>query len=327
MKNLLVLILFFCGSAYAEVKQISMEERKQIDQTLRIFNLASERPELWGAILDDLKPFKENSGKEKILKYFEGRYQKALEKYGKEFVRQAEKYQEKAFKKNEKEINEHIAEAKKVFGNVNKETTKKSWEHMVVVKSDILPYATTILEEAPELNLMRQKVSEMGKIVKYFEDGEFMDLKIFEEFVISRSITFADSKARKIMEENESAKVPLDIKRGVRDLNVMRLIFGMNALMIDEKLCACSADHSKDMKEKGFFAHESPVAGKKTPWDRARNFGTNASGENIAMGSNEAKGSNRQWYLSPGHFSNMFSGKNRVGLGNEANYWTQMLGN
>ena len=252
---------------------------------------------------------------------------KDQERYEKDFLKAAETFQEKIYKENEKEISEHIAEAKKVFADVNKETTKKSWDHMAVVKKTVLPGSSGIIKANPKLEQLRIRISEMTKLVAYFQEGELMKLSDFESFTISRSITFADSGARKIMKANEDANVPLDIKRGIRDLNVMRLIFGKNALAADEKLCACAVDHSKDMREKGFFAHESPVPGKKTPWDRARNFGTSASGENIALGSSDSLGSNRQWYLSPGHFSNMFSSKNRVGLGNSEKYWTQMLGN
>ena len=128
------------------------------------------------------------------------------------------------------------------------------------------------------------------------------------------------------MAANEKKNVPTEVKKGIRDLNVMRLIFGKHALAIDEKLSACSADHSKDMKEKGFFSHTSPVKGKKSFTTRAKNFGTTARGENIAMGSSTGKGSIKQWFLSPGHFKNMFSGATRVGLGQYGRYWTQMLG-
>ena len=164
-------------------------------------------------------------------------------------------------------------------------------------------------------------------MISYFQEGGASELEGQEDFIVSRNITFADKNNRKVMANNETAKIPLDIKKGVRDLNVMRLIFGKNALAVDEKLCASATDHSKDMNEKNFFAHESTVPGKKSPWDRARNFGTTASGENIAKGMRDSLGANRGWYLSPGHFSNMFSKKNRVGLGNHGRLWTQMLGN
>jgi uncharacterized protein YkwD len=76
-----------------------------------------------------------------------------------------------------------------------------------------------------------------------------------------------------------------------------------------------------------FFAHESPVAGKKTPWDRAAKFGTSASGENIAMGARSGPASIWMWWYSPGHLKNMTNGgHNRIGLGQNGVYWTQLFG-
>ncbi|MCF7675877.1 MAG: CAP domain-containing protein, partial [Akkermansiaceae bacterium] len=115
--------------------------------------------------------------------------------------------------------------------------------------------------------------------------------------------------------------------RGIEESNEWRMLVGLNGLVIDPKLCGGARDHSKDMQEKGFFAHDSPVPGKKTPWDRAKNFGTSASGENIFMGSGDPHGANQGWFYSPGHHKNMFNpGQLRIGLGNAGSHWTQMFG-
>jgi uncharacterized protein YkwD len=106
-----------------------------------------------------------------------------------------------------------------------------------------------------------------------------------------------------------------------------RLYLGLSALTIDPKLCDAARDHSKDMSEQNFFAHESPVKGKTTPWDRASNFGTTASGENIYAGSTDPHGANTGWFYSPGHHKNMFNpGQKRIGLGQFKSHWTQMFG-
>ncbi len=80
------------------------------------------------------------------------------------------------------------------------------------------------------------------------------------------------------------------------------------------------------MKEKGFFAHDSPVPGKATPWARAKLAGTSASAENIYSGGSDPKGANRGWFFSPGHHKNMFGGHQRIGLGHYGGRWTQMFG-
>ena len=125
----------------------------------------------------------------------------------------------------------------------------------------------------------------------------------------------------------EQKDVPEVEARGIDQCNRWRLYLGLNMLELDPKLCAASRDHSKDMAEKNFFAHESPVPGKKTPWQRAENFRTKASSENIFMGSSNPEAANKGWFFSPGHHKNMFkSGPSRIGLGNHAGHWTQMFG-
>lgn len=135
----------------------------------------------------------------------------------------------------------------------------------------------------------------------------------------------------RILEKNrktaEDKEVPEDEARGIEEANMWRLLVGLNALELDPKLCEAARDHSKDMDEQGFFAHESPVPGKTTPWDRAKKFGTTASGENIYMGSVKPESANKGWFFSPGHHKNLFGAKHqRIGLGRHDNHWTQLFG-
>lgn len=135
----------------------------------------------------------------------------------------------------------------------------------------------------------------------------------------------------RIIEENDkiAAKenVPDDEREGIREVNEWRLLLGLNALLIDSKLCDASRGHSEDMDKHKFFAHESPLDGKKTPWDRAANEGTKASGENIYMGSTAPTAANKGWFYSPGHHKNMFRGSHKqIGLGRFGRHWTQMFG-
>jgi uncharacterized protein YkwD len=120
--------------------------------------------------------------------------------------------------------------------------------------------------------------------------------------------------------------VPADEGEGIRDLNAMRILLGLAPVLIDPKLHQAARDHSKDMVEKKFFAHESPVPGKKSPWDRAKKAGTSASAENIYFGSTSPAAANESWFLSPGHHVNMFSNARRGGMGRHEGHWTQMFG-
>lgn len=113
-------------------------------------------------------------------------------------------------------------------------------------------------------------------------------------------------------------------------LNINRSHLGLRPLKIEEKLSDACKGHSEDMARLGFFAHESPVPEKKTPWDRARlaGFQGNGAGENIFMGSTSAHAAYDAWFGSDGHrFIMMGNGPNVLGVGPAGNHWTMMTGN
>ena len=138
-----------------------------------------------------------------------------------------------------------------------------------------------------------------------------------------------DEKTRHVLQENEKIgkQLPPDVTAGLRALNALRIMCGVQPLLIDLKLCEAARLHSADMESHRFFSHESPLPGKASPWDRARLAGTTASGENIYMGSGTTADALRAWFLSPGHHRNMLGeSPTRQGLGHSGKYWTQMFG-
>jgi len=81
------------------------------------------------------------------------------------------------------------------------------------------------------------------------------------------------------------------------------------------------------MERLRFFAHLSDVPGKRTPEDRAKRFGTTASGENIYAGSSAGRDAHQAWFHSPGHFKNQLeAGHRRIGVGRHKSHFTQMFG-
>jgi hypothetical protein len=122
------------------------------------------------------------------------------------------------------------------------------------------------------------------------------------------------------------AEVLPEEDEGILLHNLIRIQLGLHAQLTDPKLCAAGRDHSKDMKELDFFAHESPVEGKRTPGDRAARFGTSASAENIAAGMRSPRDAVMAWWHSPGHHKNMLGGADRIGLGHFDGFWTEMFG-
>jgi uncharacterized protein YkwD len=138
-----------------------------------------------------------------------------------------------------------------------------------------------------------------------------------------------DEKARRVLQENEKIgqQLPPEVMAGLRALNAMRIMCGLQPLLIDLKLCEAAKLHSADMEKLRFFSHVSPVAGKSAPFDRARLAGTTACGENIYKGSDITVEALRGWFLNPGHHRNMLGElPTRQGLGHSGKYWTQMFG-
>lgn len=149
-----------------------------------------------------------------------------------------------------------------------------------------------------------------------------------EEDIAVRLALPMSNEHRAVLSANEQLAKKLDPEEAkcVLSLNLTRILLGLDPLLVDLKLTAAARDHSHDMREHKFFAHESPVPGKKTPWDRAANFGTKASGENIAAGYGTGPAVNLGWFHSPGHHKNMLGNHRTVGVGREAKHWTQLFG-
>lgn len=137
----------------------------------------------------------------------------------------------------------------------------------------------------------------------------------------------ANGRAASVLAKNEKLKgeIARQEYEGILELNHWRIAAGMDPLLIDPKLCDASRDHCKDMESLNFFAHDSPVKGKTKPWDRAKNFGTTARGENIAI-NNSPSASNQAWFFSPGHHKNMFNPDfSVIGLGIQGRHYCQLF--
>lgn len=114
--------------------------------------------------------------------------------------------------------------------------------------------------------------------------------------------------------------------RGILRLNEIRILVGLPVQAIDPGLVTACRVHSQDMATRGFFAHESPVAGRESPWKRAQAAGTSASAENIAAGADTGEAAILMWWHSPGHHKNMLGDQKRTGLGRYEGHWTQLFG-
>lgn len=212
-----------------------------------------------------------------------------------------------------------------------------SWPAVEDLKKLLVPQLEQILKSSPELQEKRRKLIALGKfylelqtIAIIANDGTTGIEELEQQQV--QKLTELDRKGLKIIEKNRKVakdkKVPEKEALGCEQANLWRMLVGLNALTLDPKLCEAARNHSKDMEDRGFFAHDSPVPGRETPWKRAAEVGTSASGENIYMGSQSYESANKGWFFSPGHHKNFFkTGHTRIGLGQHNSHWTQLFGN
>ena len=197
-----------------------------------------------------------------------------------------------------------------------------------------------IFSAAPGLKKQRTEIVEVGKQRTLCIEQLLLLESEAVPFGISEISTFEEDIARRtlgipgeylaILRYNTKigSTIPSAETKAIRDMNRYRMLIGLPPCAIDPRLCKAARDHSRDMHEKDFFSHTSPVPGKKSPWMRAKLEGTTAKAENIYSGNENGKAANKAWWYSPGHHRNMLNpGNRRVGMGVYEEEWTQMFGN
>lgn len=206
------------------------------------------------------------------------------------------------------------------------------------LKEIILVDRAEVLAKNPDLENRRAALLESGKLweacARYLQSDASGNAATFDNYLskeeeIATALAMPmDDRTRQVLATNAQMAPRLDPEeaRCVLDLNLTRNLLGLPPVAIDPLLVATARDHSQDMEKHGFFAHESPVPGKKSPGDRAKLFNTSYSGENIAAGVIDGVAANRMWWHSPGHHKNMLGDHKRVGVGRSGRLWTEMFG-
>ncbi|OAH61332.1 CAP domain-containing protein [Domibacillus aminovorans] len=109
-------------------------------------------------------------------------------------------------------------------------------------------------------------------------------------------------------------------------VNQERAKQGVKALQLDTKLSDVARTKSQDMKNKGYFSHQSPTYG--SPFDMMKQFGITykSAGENIAKGQQTPEEVMDAWMNSDGHRKNILSADyTHIGVGYVDGHWTQMF--
>ena len=294
-------------------------------------------------LLNDLEDI-DNKDLSEILKEFDRTWPQLRDRYLKdygEFVKgnfsgEAKAEANRAIRLHRKEFMEVYALGE---GPMKPLLKTKSMPALMALKKLLMPTAKQIFTTAPATLEQQRKIV---MVLAKFRDAIVDTAVLHDQEPAEKTILTTEKDiiagyggipkdGIRIMQGNdkiaEKDKVPASEREGIREVNEWRLLLGLNALVIDSKLCAASRDHSEDMNKEKFFAHDSPVPGKTTPWDRASNFGTKARGENIYMGSPKPSAANKGWFYSPGHHKNMFKASHKsIGLGQYERHWTQMFG-
>lgn len=221
-------------------------------------------------------------------------------------------------------------------GAITKESLKaKAGPAMDALLEAMVPKRQEVLESSKSLTARREEILALDSIAARCRDALGLKagdkdlsktLKHQEKLLSLMGVYMAD-KHRKWLDSDmrKFGRMSLDEWCGFVHLNLVRMLLGLRPMRIELKLSAAARDHSKDMAERKFFAHESPVPGKKTPWDRAARQGTKCSGECIA-GSRSGPGAIRAWFFSPGHHVIIMSKASKVGIGGYRGKWTLMTG-
>lgn len=219
-----------------------------------------------------------------------------------------------------------------------KRLAEEGWPAIQRLRAKLLPDPQEKLEADVGLRLLRKSIlfrmelcDDLADHAGLPRDGGLRDRLNVSAGESAGLMSIATVKDRRVLKANqkvaESGDVPEVDVIGAEDANRLRMLAGLPALLLDPKLCKAALIHSEDMFKHNFFAHDSPVKGRRAFTDRAREAGTTVSAENIAMGNQDPMGANKAWFHSPGHFMNFFrTGFTRIGFGTHEKRYTQLFG-
>lgn len=326
---------------------LTVQQRKEISALLTKFRRAKAEPDKRTEAVDGILKIG-GTGPAQLLAVITSELAPLQAEYRSAFYTAAKDFLRKRFTDRDPKEVDSLRQTVLSLGNkanlTEKEIVAKGDPAMAKLNNLLWIDPQEILDATPPLQKHREALTTIGphwqRAADYVaefgpkRDGAPDKAPRFEDViraddVLGTTLTLATNDSdRKALIANVALEAHIEFEEanGIRDLNRMRLLLGLKPLRIDVKLCEAGRDHSKDMVEKGFFSHDSPVPGKRTPSDRAKRFGTTADAENIAAGPDTGPAANRLWFHSPGHHKNMLGRHSRVGLGRHRNKWTQMFG-
>jgi uncharacterized protein YkwD len=345
----LLVVLFVASSPCpAPEPQLTAAQREEVTQLLAAFRKARKTPEDRAKVVGRLLEIGGPAVKQ-LLEVVQQEMRGGLEKYRELFHKQALAATRKRTKEADpaavRTLQAKVLALKDRENLTEEMITQEADPALVELRKLALIDPASVLEGLPRLGEQRKALLALGEhwerclqyelkrlpenAQKTAKPPKFEDYLRGEEQIGVQLAMPIPAEARLVMAANTRLTPKLDSEEGraILACNLTRILLGLRPLEIDLRLAAAARDHSADMERLKFFDHESPVPGKKEFTDRAKNFGTTSSGENIAAGMLSGVTANDEWFHSPGHHKNMLREHKRIGIGRSGVYFTEMFGN
>ncbi len=134
-----------------------------------------------------------------------------------------------------------------------------------------------------------------------------------------------------VLAKNQSTKAALsdNERKAIKSTNEHRTLMGMRALLINDSLLKAAQQHSREMRDKNYYGHESPDEKFQTMPKRTAHFGypPSGQGENIAKGQKTSEQVHASWLGSAPHHRNKLQPHYLdIGLGGADILWTEVFG-
>lgn len=207
-------------------------------------------------------------------------------------------------------------------------------EMLKMVESEMKKYTLVVKDKNKEEDKDKEeKVDKVDKenaepegepdIITVLANNSTIDIK---NFPLNKTETKLIEYNQKIMKINEENKVADSIeKEMVKIINEYRIMMGLPAYRLDDRLSRASRKHSQFMEGVKTLAHEG--IGDGTPSTRLQAEGfSGGCGENCATGQKTPIGYFTAWYWSYKHHLNMIGSWTLIGGGISGDYATTNFG-
>ena len=221
------------------------------------------------------------------------------------------------------------------YGPNQKEVQAEVNELVAEVREIYETPSSRLLEEDEGLQALFAEASEIATLMTRYGAANLAPTRLLRELDRHIDMAKASRSAGANKYAEEVAKFNAEIKSSItpaerevhRLTNEYRMLMGRRPVKIEEALVLAARGHSQEMKDLGYFAHNSPTEGRRTPSQRAQLSGWGGSvSENIARGQSTAAAAVNGWINSSGHHRNILGRRwTHLGVGkSEGGYfWTQ----